>query len=88
MLVSNNSDVPVYLEWIPSASGLNAVIEAPQQLNIPAHRSVSVQLRGKKGETVISQTGKLTYRVTNFLVAPEKGLDVALPVEIVYQKNP
>ena len=84
--LSNGSDIPVILERIPGESTIQKMINAPQQLTIPAQRTVSVQLRCLKEQIASSQSGRLAYRVTNFLVAPEQGLEVTLPVEIVLQQ--
>jgi hypothetical protein len=41
-----------------------------------------VQIRALAGKSSGSVTGKLAFTVSNFLVAPGKGLDTTLPVEI------
>jgi len=87
-LLSNAADIPVILERNPGGKELDKMIEAPKQLNIPAHQSRAVQIRSLAGKTAALQTGRLAYRVTNFLTAPEKGLDVTLPVEIVLRPAP
>ncbi|MFC1550998.1 Sb-PDE family phosphodiesterase [Candidatus Latescibacterota bacterium] len=83
--LSNGSDIPVTLERIPGETAVEKMINAPQQLTVPAQRTVSVRLSCRKGQIASSQSGRLAYRVTNFLVAPEQGLDVTLPVEIIIQ---
>ena len=83
VLLSNGSDIPMILKRIPSETALQTMINSPQQLTIPAQRTVPVQLRRIGGQTATQQSGRLAYRVTNFLVSPEQGLDVKLPVEII-----
>ena len=86
VLLSNTSDIPVTLERISGETAVQKMIDAPRQLTVPAHRSVSVRLTARSGwQADFPQTGKLTYRVTNFLVAPDQGLETTLPVEIVLQ---
>ncbi len=85
VLLSNDSDIPVTLERIPGGTELQKMIEVPQKLMIPAHRSVPVQIRRQGGQNATSQSGWITYQVTNFIVAPDRGLDATLPVEIVFR---
>jgi 3',5'-nucleoside bisphosphate phosphatase len=84
--LSNSSDIPMTLERIPGESAVQKMINAPQRLTIPAQRTVSMQLRCRKEQIASSQSGSLSYCVTNFLVAPEQGLEVTLPLEIVLQQ--
>ncbi len=81
--VSNTSDFPLILERISGDSGLDTVIEAPKQLTVPACQSITVQVRCRGGQSATPPPGKLAYRAANFLVAPEQGLEVTLPVELV-----
>ncbi len=83
VLLSNATDIPVTLERNPGGTEWDGMMEIPRQLTIPAHRSATVQIRARTGKPATIQTGRPAYRVTNFLVAPEKELDVTLPVEIV-----
>lgn len=80
--LSNSTDVPVILER-DGGTDLDAAIEAPRQMKIPAHQSATVQVRAKAGQSTNPRTVKMACRVTNFIVAPGKELDVTLPVEIV-----
>lgn len=83
VVLSNSTDIPVVLERNSGGTGIDALVEAPSKLTIPARQAATVRLRIRDKENVKSGTGKLGYRVTNFLVAPEKGLEATLPVEIV-----
>jgi 3',5'-nucleoside bisphosphate phosphatase len=85
VLLSNGSCIPVTLERIPGETAFQKMIDAPQQLTIPAQRTVPVRIRRLGGQITTPQSGRLAYRVTNFLVAPEQELEVTLPVEIVIQ---
>ncbi len=82
-VLSNTTDVPVVLQRNAGETELEKMIDAPSQLTIPAHGSTAVQVRSRNGQQTKSLTGKLGYRVKNFLVAPEEGLAATLPVEIV-----
>lgn len=78
----NESDLEMQLERV--GPGVSEV-SVPKELTVPPHRTVLLSVTGKKGTEAWDKTVKVPFVVRNFLVAPDKGLEVELALEISYK---
>ncbi len=80
--VRNDSDVPCELEAAGSVEGLSVSSRA----RLPAGKTALLSLTGLGNQEPGTRTVGLPFRVKNFLVAPEEGLQATLEVEVTFAK--
>lgn len=80
--IHNASDVTFELK----RSGQSEEVTFPASLELPAGRTVLLEVRGTGKAGPGTRQFALPYVVGNLLVAPEQGLAVTLPVAITFEK--
>ncbi|RME93058.1 MAG: histidinol-phosphatase [Verrucomicrobia bacterium] len=74
----NESEVPITLKAAGKVNG----VTFPGELTVPGLKTVLFEIRGTGTMREGERTFRLPYEVTNWLVEPEKGLRVELPVAV------
>jgi hypothetical protein len=76
--ITNISDVPFHLKRRGDAPGLST----PKRMTIPAGKTVIIPVRGTGKHPGGRVKVRLSYEVTNLLIAPEQGLRVELELDV------
>jgi hypothetical protein len=78
--IRNKSD----LKYELTSEAVNARLSAPRKVTLHPDATVILDLRGKDPGRSGKEREALAYRVTNLQTMPDKGLPVALELEVTY----
>jgi hypothetical protein len=76
--VHNDSDLPFVMQLVSN----NDMVQFPQNITIPANKTMMFPVRAARDNVSISETVKAQYEVKNFLTAPDKGTNVTLEFDV------
>ncbi len=75
--IRNNSDISYELELVQPGVGF----EAPEEITLPAHRIVTLELTGNSDEVKLMKNLNIYYRVKNLLVNDNDNLVVTFSIQ-------
>jgi hypothetical protein len=81
--VHNESDLDYLLERTEEL----ATLQIPAKMTLPAHKTVLLEIKGRKGQSAGEQILSLPYRVTNLLVGPDEPLQTRLPLKVHFKSR-
>jgi hypothetical protein len=82
--IHNASDVPFSLEQ----GGTDEYVTFPQALRLPAHKTVLAEVKSTSDTRQGHKKIFLRYRVSNLLTAPDRPLEVGIPLETQFVPKP